>query len=217
MPIKPDMAESYFELLTEHDGLPAKPFDPVEELKRLRRMLMLRLQDSVPPAESVADVIPISIKVVPVEENPDVSVPLLPETIGSPSTESVSLESIIDKASDIKKTLTLWQRSRFRAQPERSAMFRGNAYRVKRKPESAPRQSAVVTSLTAPREETLATVNAGLVALGIIGVVFGVLTFFQGLESNLSAGLLVCATGVTITVIGLGGRLLAARSGLSGA
>jgi len=51
--------------------------------------------------------------------------------------------------------------------------------------------------------------------LGIIAVVFGVLCFFRGLESDLSIGSLVCVTGAAIAVIGLGGRVLASRFDLS--
>jgi hypothetical protein len=66
---------------------------------------------------------------------------------------------------------------------------------------------ALVTTefLTAPQEGTLKMLNGGLIALGIIGVVFGIVSFCRGLESDLSFGSLVCATG-------LGGRVLAARS-----
>ena len=200
------MAESYFDLLTEQEGMPAKPFDPVEELKRLRRGLMLRLQISKTPEEEIAD--PLLLQA---ENTAKEIVTASPSKNVTPETEPVSLESVLHKAGKIKKMLAFWQRSRLRAKTVRKDMFRGI-----QKPRSEREKTMLVDAyLTASPEGTLETVNAGLMALGIIGVVFGVLCFFRGLESDLSIGSVVCATGAAIVVIGLGGRFLASRFDIS--
>ena len=180
------MAESYFELLTEQEGIPAKSFDPVGELKCLRRRLALRMHT------------PESVEI---EEKNVVSLP---------QTESISFETVVKKVGDMKKMLALWQRSRFRRRTPRTNMFRGNRPCRKRQ---IP--SVVMQYLTAPQEGTLETVNAGLTALGVVGITFGVLSFFRGWESDFSLGFLVSLSGLAIIAIGLGGRVLASRSDLS--
>jgi len=198
------MAGSYFDMLTGQQGMPAKPFDPVEELKRLRRGLTLRMQTSDEP-ETVADPPPL---LVGMETKNTVSPPLC--GTAPPEAEPVSLETVIEKAGEIKKTLAVWRRSRLHTGSVRRDLFRGSrTHRSKRKKPSSVAQ--YLMNLTDPKEGTLETVNAGLIALGIVGVIFGVLSFFRGLESDLSLGSLVCATGAAIVVIGLGGRLLASR------
>ena len=201
------MAGSYFELLTEQEGLPAKPFDPIEELKRLRRELMLRTQVSELSVEEIACSLPFRAKIIqPEVSTKDVTLPP-PGKIVPSEMESVSLESVTKKADEITKTLAIWQHSRHRTRPIRDDIFRGRRefWSKKQKP------ATVARFLTTPQEETLKTLNAGLMALGIIGVVFGVLSFFQGLESDFSLGSLVCVTGAAVIVIGLGGRFLASR------
>ena len=200
------MGDSYFELLTEQEGIPAKSFDPVEELKRLRRGLTLRLQISKPSAEEVADLLPFQA-----ESETKEAVPLPSGKMELPDSEPVSFESVMQKAGEIKKTLTFWQRSRIRTKPGRNAIFRG----IQKVRYSRAKSLGVAQFLTTPQEGTLKTVNAGLMALGMIAVVFGVLCFFRGLESDLSIGSLVCVTGAAIAVIGLGGRVLASRFDLS--
>ena len=198
-------------MLTEQQGVPAKPFDPVEEIKRLRRGLALRLQTTEPPAEKIADS-PISqTKIVrSVIEKKDAVSP--PREMVPPETESVTLESVTKKADEMKKTLAIWQHSRLRTKPIRNDIFRGNPKRWGKR----RKRLTVSQYLTTHQEGTLETVNAGLMALGIVGVVFGVLSFFRGMESDLSIGSLVCATGALIVVIGLGGRFFASHFDLSG-
>jgi len=205
------MAGSYFEMLTEHEGLPAKPFDPVEELKRLRRELALRVQPPEPTTEKIAVPPPFLFHTEIVQadiEAKNVAFTSPSETV-PPEIEPVSLESVAKKADEMKKTLTIWQRSRIHTkEPARNDIFRGKrkSWNKKRKP------STVAQYLTTPQEGTLETANAGLMMLGIIGVLFGVLSLFRGLETDLSVGSLVCATGAAIVIIGLGGRFLASRS-----
>jgi len=55
------------------------------------------------------------------------------------------------------------------------------------------------------------TVNATLTALGIVGIVFGMLSFYRGWEGDLSLGSLVCTSGAAIVAIGISGRCLASR------
>ena len=209
------MAESYFELLTEQQGIPAKPFNPVEELKRLRRELALRTRTFELTAEKITDPCPVQTNIVQTETEIDAKdAVLLPTRKTAPSeTEPASLESITKKADDMKRTLAIWQRSRKRTKPVRSDIFRGNVFQKSRKSRNKRNNSSlIIRFLTTPQEKTLQTVNAGLIALGIVGVIFGVLSFFRGLESDLSIGTLVCVTGATVVAIGLGGRLLAARN-----
>ena len=209
------MAESYFELLTEQDGIPAKPFNPVEELKRLRRGLALRLQVAESAMENVVDPPPHRFEICPAKIEPQHAVVVPITKTVSPETEPVSLESVMEKAGSLKNTLALWQRSRIRTKPAPNDIFRGN-FHGRQKFGSKKQSSLSVTQyLTTPQEETLEIVNAGLVALGIIGVVFGFLSFWRGTESDLSFGSLVCATGVAVVFIGLGGRFLASRSHFS--
>jgi len=191
------MAESYFELLIGQEGIPAKPFDPVRELKRLRRRLALRMQQQTyaPPEIEPADTIPLS----------------LPVEMTVKASEPASLEMVAKKVDSIKKTLTFWQRSRFRRKSPRTALFRGNRqfWCKKRIP------SVVTQYLTAPQEGMLETINAGLTALGVVGVIFGVLNFFRGWEGDLSLGFLVSVSGLAVIGIGLSGRFLASRFDLS--
>ncbi|MDR0520606.1 MAG: hypothetical protein LBH00_02000 [Planctomycetaceae bacterium] len=49
------MGESYFDVLTSEGTIPAETFDPVLELKRLRRGLMLRLQSGRETPDLPAD------------------------------------------------------------------------------------------------------------------------------------------------------------------
>jgi len=201
------MAESYFDLLTEQEGIPAKSFSPVEELRLLRRGLTLRLQSSEQEAQQVANA--PSYQANTESTKPVVSPPPQPAPT---ETEPISLKSIMKKTGEMKKTLAVWQRSRLRTKQSRNDIFRGTALRKKRKSRSKKQKTSLLAPfLTTPQEGTLETINAGLMALGIVGVIFGVLSFFRGTESDLSIGSLVCTTGAAIVVIGLGGRLLASR------
>ena len=187
------MAESYVDLLTEQEGIPAKPFDPVWELKRLRQRLALRMQMVQSPKED--DVIPFRIEITEKET-------VLPEIAGS-----VSLEAVVKKVGHMKKTLACWQFARLRKRSRRAGMFRGNRPLWNRR-----RVSLVVNQyLVPPPHGSLETVNAALTTLGIIGIVFGVLSFIRGWESDLSLGSLVCVSGLSVMTIGLAGRFLASH------
>ena len=183
------MAESYFELLTERQGLPAKPFDPLKELKHLRRRLALRIQNC--------------------EQFGKIDLPPFQEEVKSQNAslpESISPESVLKQVLGMKTTLAIWQRSRLRIRSQRGSMFRGHQrlWNKKRLP------SLVIQYLNTPQEGMLETVNAVLTALGMIGIVFGILSFYRGWESGLSPGSLICATGAAVVAIGLGGHFLAA-------
>ena len=186
------MAESYFELLTELQRFPAKPFDPLSELKHLRRRLALRLQNAERLEETGLP-------------------PSFQEQAGTntiPRSESTSLEAIVKQVVGMKTALAIWQRSRFRSRSQRTGIFRGHRKLWNKR--HIPYK--VIQHLNAPQEERLETVNASLTALGIIGVVFGILSFCRGWESDLSLGSLVCAAGAAIVAIGIGGHFLAAHA-----
>jgi len=188
------MAESYFELLTEQRGLPVKPFDPLEELRCLRRRLALRIQNLEFTGES--DLLPLRDEL---------------GTKKAPTPEPISLETVVNQVSAMKKTLVIWQRSRFRAKQPRGNIFRSHQRVLNKK-----RGSAMLAQyLDTPREGVLETLHAGLMALGVIGVVFGALSYYRGWESDLSLGSLVCASGATVVAIGTAGLLFASRCDLS--
>ena len=185
------MAESYFELLTEQQGLPAKQFDPLGELKRLRRTLALRVQDA--ERTEKADLPSLQVET-------ETTIPSIPE--------SPSLEAVVKQVGEMKTALTIWQRSRVHTRVPHGGVFRGQRrfWNRRRIP------SAIIQYLNTPQGEMLETTLAGLMALGFVGVVFGVLSFCRGLESDLSLGALVCASGMTIVAIGLVGHFLASQS-----
>ena len=189
------MAESYFELLTENRGFPAKTFEPLEELKRIRRGLALRLQNLEPAAQGA----PLSLA------------GLVPHDTAFSPAEPTLLESVVEQVGGMKNTLAIWQRSRTRSKTTQSDIFRGD-----RKPASGGRFSLADAEHPAGSQEgMLDRVNAGLTALGVIGVVFGFLSFFRGWESDLSLGSMVCLSGASIVAIGLCGNFLAMRAELS--
>ena len=183
------MAESYFELLTEQQGFPAKPFDPVEEVKRLRQMLAARLQQ--PQQQECLE-----------HREPAVETCVLPVP-----EEPVSLGSIMATVDGMRKTLAICQRSRFPKKRSSGVIFRSRW----RHPRKQPAPSVAAPNTDSPPESLLEQMTAGLMALGVIGVVFGALAFFRGLESDLSLGTLVCTSGAAIVTIGISGRLLAFR------
>jgi hypothetical protein len=203
------MAESYFDLLTKQQEFPVKPFDPLEEVKRLRRMLALRIQQSESP------------------EKTD-TLPFLEEIDKEPSLPaSTSLEMVVKQVNVLKKTLTVWQRARRSAKLPRG-VFRGHRrfWNKGNIPvviipspdtscQSTPHQSISYQNIpyqNAPQEKTLEMLNAGLMALGVVGIIFGILSFLRGWESDLSLGSLVSVSGVAIVAIGLGGRFLVSHS-----
>jgi hypothetical protein len=188
------VAESYFELLTEQQGLPAKPFDPLEELRRLRQRLALRIQQLESPEE---------IHCLPFQEYTRVKETLL--------SEPVSLETVVKQVGNMKKTLAIWQRSRARTRSPRDSLFRA---RPKfRSPRHVP--AVVVPYPDLRNEKILEKISAGLSALGMIGVIFGTLSFCRGWDGDLSFGTLVCVSGSAIIAISLVGHLFASRSDCS--
>ena len=188
------MAESYFDLLTEQQGLPAKPFDPLGELKHLRRMLASRMHHP-----EVFD------------ETGFFSYPEETETNDAPLSEPISLTTAMEKVDSIKKTLAAWHcsysRSRSRLRIPRGGIFRNS--RTWRNKKHIP--SVVFQCIDPPPEGILERINAALMALGIIAVIFGTLNFYCGGVSDVSLGSLVCTSGAAIVSIGFGGRLLASQ------
>lgn len=185
------MAESYFELLTEQQGVPAKAFDPVEELRRLRRQLTLRMQSLESPEK---------IDRLPFQEEIKINEPF--------DSEPISLEAVVKQVGSMKKTLTLWQRSRSRKMSPRADIFRARQMFPSRRSVSV----VIAPDLDLRGERTLEKVNVGLTALGAIGVVFGILSFFRGWESDLSLGTLACVSGSAVLAVGLVGHAFATRS-----
>ena len=197
--------ETYFELLTEQQGLPASPFDPVRELKRLRRRLALRIGHS--ETLEKADCLPFQEEI----ETQCVHLPSVSESVPLEDKrpfEPVSMEAIIKKIGGMKQTLAIWQRSRLRARQPRGDMFRGH-----RKLWFKRRVSEVISQyMDAHEGGVLEMVNSGLLALGVVGIVFGALSFLRGWESDISLGSWVSASGAAIVAIGLGGRFLASQA-----
>jgi len=182
-----DVAGSYFELLTEQQGLPVKPFDPLEELRRLRRRLAARMQQE------------------------DVREEICTDTTNVSYSEPVSLGAVVNQVDCIKKSLAVLHRSRIHMKPPYKGIFRGG-----RKLEDQRQMPPAIPRYTEPpRGEMTETVNTVLTALGIVGIVFGILSFYRGWEGDLSLGSLVCTSGAAIVAIGISGRCLASRCDLS--
>jgi hypothetical protein len=195
------VTESYFELLTEQQGMPAKSFDPLEELRRLRRQLTLRIQSLEPP-EKISH---LSFQTeIAFQEEVGIREPFDPEPI--------SLETVVKQVGSIKKTLkktlSIWQRSRSRSRLLRDGIFRARQKFASRR--YVP--TVIVPDSDLRGERTLERVSVGLTALGAIGVIFGTLSFYRGWENDLSLGTLVCVSGAAIIAVGLVGHILAPRS-----
>ena len=196
------MAESYFDWLTEQQALPAKPFDPLEELKQLRRKLAARIQTSELPAAG-APAFP-----------PNMPSNMDTQPVAGNKAEAVSLDAALDTVAGMKQTLAACRVSSQHAEPQRNHLLHGGELQAEedvaeRVQSPAIFSSAVSRELNVPQESMLETINAGLMALGIIGVVFGLLSFYRGWESDLSFGTLASASGAAIVAVGLCGRLLA--------
>jgi hypothetical protein len=191
------VAVPYFDLLTEQRGLPVKPFDPLEELRCLRRRLALRLHN---------------LEFTGLEFTEETGFPLTQEELSTgeaPVPEPVSLEMVVNQVSamkkTMKKTLAIWQRSRFRAKQPRRSIFRSHQRMLNKRRVS----TMLAQYLDTPQKGMLEMLHAGLTALGVIGVVFGFLSYYRGWESGLSLGSLVCASGATVVAIGTAGLFLA--------
>ena len=167
-------------------------FDPLGELKRLRRTLALRMQT----AERTEKADLPSFQEEDEKKTPSLS-------------EFPSLETVVNQVGNMKTALTIWQRSRVRTRPQSGDVFRGHRrlWNKRRIP------SVLIQYLNTPQGGMLETIHAGLTALGVVGVVFGILSFCRGWESDLSLGSLVCVSGITIVAIGLGGHFLASQTG----
>jgi len=177
------VASSYFELLTEQQGLPVKPFDPLEELRRLRQRLAARMQQT------------------------NIREEVSTETTNVSYTEPVSLGTVVERVDHIKKSLSVLHRSRSPMKPPHLGIFRSG-----RKWENQRQKSTVVPEYTETSQGgIMEMVNATLTALGMVGIVFGISSFYRGWESDLSLGSLVCTSGMAIVAIGIGGRCLASR------
>jgi hypothetical protein len=187
------MAESYFELLTEHKELPAKPFDSLGELKHLRRMLASRMHHP-----EVCD------------ETGFFSCPEEAETNSAPFAEPISLAMVREKVNSIKKALAVWHcsYSRSRVRVPRGGIFRSSWARRNKK--HVP--SVVARYIEPPQEETLERMNTALMALGIVGVIFGMLNFHFGGVGSVPLDSLIGTTGAVIVAIGCGGRFLASHT-----
>jgi len=188
------VAESYFELLTEQQGVPAKPFDPLEELRRLRQRLALRIQRLECPEETSR---------LPFQDEIGLNDSRMPEP--------VSFEMVLKQVGSMKKTLASWQRSRSRTRPSRDGIFRARQKFSRQRYVPA----VIVSSSGLHEERILEKVNIGLTALGMIGVVFGTLSFYRSWESDLSFGTLVCVSGSAMIAISFVGHLLTSHSDFS--
>ena len=191
------MAESYFDLLTKRQELPAKPFDPLEELKLLRRRLAVRIQTVEPPMEAF--------------EAKEIAPPPLNEAFPCEK-EPVSIEIIAEKVGDMEETLTLFNSH----PPEEKHVAPQNGEGIIHTAERVENKRGVLLGvdqyLNIPQERLLVAFNVGLMALGVIGVVFGILSFSRGWEGDLPLGSWVSASGMAIIALGLGGRFLASHS-----
>ena len=176
-----------------------QPFDPVGEVRRLRRRLALHIQACEQPER---DSLPVC---QPEIEAQTIALPL--------PAEPFSLEIIVEQVGEMRKTLATWQRFRQPKKTPPTPIFRGDrqSRRQKRLHPVEPQYLVETQYLTAPREGTLETINAGLTALGIVGIVFGILSFSHGWTSGLSMGLQVSLSGLAVIVVGLGGRFLSSQ------
>ena len=187
------MAESYFELLTKQQrdskqqGLPAKSFSPLEELRLLRRKLNVRLQTPELPVEQfeIQEFAPS----VPCESEP------------------VSIEAVVEKVGEIEETLDLAHC------PPAVSVIAPTLVQIENESRPLAKGPLAVAGrcLNVPQERLLSTLTIGLTALGIIGVVFGVLSFSRGWEGDLPLGSWVSASGAAIIALGVGGRFFATR------
>lgn len=160
-----------------------KPFDPLEELRRLRQRLAARMQQT------------------------DVREEISPDTPDVSYSEPVSIETVVEQVDHVKKTLSVLHRPRIHEKLPHLGIFRrGRKWEDQRqKPTDVPQYTET------HREGMLEMVNATLTALGMVGIVFGVSNFYRGWEGDLSLGSLVCTSGMAIVAIGIGGRCLASR------
>jgi hypothetical protein len=136
----------------------------------------------------------------------DVQEEICTNTVHDPHTEPVSLGAVVNQVDGIKKSLAALHRSRMHTKPPHPGNFRSG-----RKLENPRQMPALPPYTEIPKGGVIEMVNAALTALGIVGIVFGILSFYRGWESDLSLGSLVCTSGLAIVAIGISGRCLASR------
>jgi hypothetical protein len=165
-------------------------FDPIQEVRHLRQELALRLAMLASKP---------SIEPKP-EPTPDVHV-----------TVPVSAESLNKQIQRTKRVLGFLQmpgKSRTSA-----ALFKGRPQKTSQHSAVAePQPISFVSQLQKHSESLLCRLermNAGFTALGLVGIVFGVLCLVRGFDRDLSLGYPVCASGLTMILTGLGGYFLA--------
>ena len=145
---------------------------------------------------------------------------LLPECR---SRKKVSLESLANTIENVRETLAIVQpiqeqhchQECTRPVPSEPVMgFPRDIHAVEEQgSENRSQISAVIVqNLGAPQEKLLNTFNVAMTALGIIGVVFGMLSFSRGWEGDLPLGSWISASGGAIIALGLGGRFFASRT-----
>jgi len=221
------MAESYFELLTGQQGLPVKSFDPLAELRLLRRKLDLRLQKSELPAADTAGSLSLPAK-IEVAGVPAPPLPCEPPPTEIPvyAAEPAPLEAVVEQVENLQTVLTTWQSpheyagqrlpSPEQSNPEQShpeQSYRGQPGQEHAQPLPDGKKTALLhahQNLDVPQGRMLETLNACLTALGVIGAVYGVLTFHRGWEGDLPLSSWICMSGAAIIALGLSGRFLAA-------
>lgn len=210
MPKLYDMGDSYFELLTGQQGFPAKAFDPLEEIRRIRRNLDLRLKS-----------VDIKHAELHTEVPSSVASHFVAESIETIPLEPVAIETVTRHVAGMKRTLSMWQRSRSRSKTSPLETYRGVQKRV-----TAPQKATEKNVHTAVEQyiaecfsnassdlpqEVLEKLNAGFIVLGMVGIFFGSLVLLWGWSHDLSFGSTVCLSGASIVAVGLGGHFLASR------
>ena len=246
----------YFDWLTEQQGMPAKPFDPLEELKQLRRKIALRLQKTelpnvnIPDCDCPADgrspcgqsalyrahpghnhpgqnhpgqnaVYPepgtvlssqtLSSQTLPTQPSAPLNAGSFGHTESRPQEkEPISLDTALETVSRMKKTLAAHHQASRRAGQTPSAPFRSRWQHenVRQVAERLAEVARSIQNLDAPKENVLEKFNVGFISLGIAGVIFGILSFYRGWESDLMFGTVASASGAAIIAIGVGGQLL---------
>ena len=179
------MAKSYFDMLTQHDGLSAKQFDPLEELRLLRRKLAMRLQafDADPAMVEAIEIEPVSVA----------------------DSQHVSFEEVVCQMTSIKETLACATQ---RTIPQHHTMLQTAERDLPPEVASEESERIGVHLHNVGVLPLLDTLNVSLISLGMVGVIFGMLNLSWGVESNLPFASLAAASGAVIVAVGIAGRKL---------